>query len=178
MDTSLNLPAIFLLLLLAGLAIAVPLALVWFAWRKRAGGRTKLAATLAVAAALVAAWEALAVAAMLPGGTGVLSELQLQDGARFVLAQKAKRSLEPYTVSFYYREPGKPWGWCYIDHQDTRWWTGKLIYDEEKNRVLVFRGATLTASLDRGRSTFTLNRARRTLAAPQQLAEFNPDDWR
>lgn len=179
METSLNLPAVLLLLLLAGLAAAVPLALLWLARKQRAGGgRTRLATLLVVTAVLIAAWEAFTVASLLPGGTGILSELQLEDGARFVLVQKANRSLEPYTVSFFYQEPGRPAGWCYIDHQDTRWWTGKLIFDKEKNRVLIFRGATLTASLDRGRSTFTLNSAGRTVAAPQQLAEFNPDDWR
>lgn len=166
-----------LICLFAVCTLAAPLLLLVFARRAWRSSRRVLAAAVGALALLVFACMGGGLASILPGGSGIVAELALPDGAQFMVAQKANYSLEPYTVSFFYKEPGAPWGYCYLDHEDTRWWSGKLVHDPNKNRVLVYRGAAEVASLDRENSSFTLHRWNRTLPAPQSLVEFEPSDW-
>ena len=67
-----------------------------------------------------------------PGGDGVLDRLTLEDGTEYVVAQRYNGTFaEPYSVDFYVRPPGSSWGWCYIEHEDTRWTVGRLKYNPQ-----------------------------------------------
>ena len=122
----------------------------------------------AVVALLLAA-GALFLVVVQPGGSGQLASLQLPDGSEYVVAQRCNWSTEPYTVSFYMRSPEGEWGWCYIDHQATRWSDVKLTYDSDKDEVVVTERGKRRAVLDRKRSMFWLDNGsfQRELEAPQ-----------
>ncbi|WP_265593167.1 hypothetical protein [Verrucomicrobium sp. BvORR034] len=59
----------------------------------------------------------------------MVASLRLPDGSEYMVVQKCNWSLEPYTVGFYMRSPDGPWGWCYIDHQATRWRNVVMTHD-------------------------------------------------
>ena len=63
-----------------------------------------------------------------PGGDGVVAEASLPDGRRFTVVQRWNASMEPYTVSFVYQLEDGRWGWCYMNHQDTRWLSAKVLH--------------------------------------------------
>jgi hypothetical protein len=107
-----------------------------------------------------------------PGGTGVLSRLTLPDGSEFRLIQRYNYSTEPYTIDFFFRLPNAPWGWCYIDHQDNRWRTGRLQFNGAKKAVEVYCGADLRAEYFTDRHTFALySHSLRELPAPQEVRD-------
>ena len=88
-----------------------------------------------------------------PGGGGLLSELRLADGSEFRLIQRWRFH---YLIDFYVKLPGQPWGWCYIEHEDTRWRNGRLKYNPEKQSVEVYRDETLRGEYFTERTTFAL----------------------
>ena len=104
-----------------------------------------------------------------PGGSGLLASIQLPDGSEYRVTQRCNWSAEPYTVSFYMRSPKGGWGWCYIDHQATRWRDVALTYDATLDIVTVTEQGTWKAGLDRKRSTFAIGhgKPKRELDAPQ-----------
>ena len=105
-----------------------------------------------------------------PGGSGVLAAKRLPDGSEYMVTQKYNGQwAEPYTVSFYMRKPGQPWGWCYIDHQDSRRTNVRLSYDQAADTVVVTDNGKRRAALDRRRDTFWLqmNHHDREEHAPQ-----------
>lgn len=104
-----------------------------------------------------------------PGFDGTLAALKLADGSEYNVSQHWNNIGEPYQVSFYMRAPGGDWGWCYIDHQSSRWRDTTLEFDEQKNEVRVFEDGRLMAVLDRNKKEFILHREKesRTVAAPQ-----------
>jgi hypothetical protein len=64
-----------------------------------------------------------------PGTSGVAASLRLPDGSEYMVTQRCNWSAEPYTVEFFMRSPGSPWGWCYIDHEANRWRAVAMTYD-------------------------------------------------
>ena len=105
-----------------------------------------------------------------PGGDGIIAHLTLPDQSEYLVTQTWNNDIgEPYTVAFYFRTKGGPWGWCYIDHEDTRWFRAELRHNSTKNSVEVFKGRELRAELFRTRQTFALYGSfNRELAAPQE----------
>lgn len=93
-----------------------------------------------------------------PGGDGVLATVKLADGTECALTQEWNgwgSWAEPYTVSFWVRQrPEDPWGWCYLDHEATRWRDASLRQDGDRSDVLVFRGDELRGALSLERGTF------------------------
>lgn len=111
-----------------------------------------------------------------PGGDGVVGRLTLQDGSEFKVVQRYNNSFEPYTVDFYFRTPGSAWGWCYIEHEDTRWTRARLRYNAQNRSVEVRRGISLRAAYFIDRKTFALYGGwNRELAAPQTYREPPPE---
>jgi hypothetical protein len=107
-----------------------------------------------------------------PGGTGVLSRLTLPDGSEFRLIQRYNYSPEPYTIDFFFRLPNASWGWCYIDHQDSRWSAGRLQFNGAKKSVEVYCGTELRAEYFTDRHTFALySQSARELPAPQEIRD-------
>ena len=114
-----------------------------------------------------------------PGGSGILDQLELSDGSEYLLTQRWNGFVEPYTVSFYFKLGGGQWGWCYIEHEDTRWFHAELLHDADTNSVKIYRDGALRAELFLDRQVFALYGAntqqRREVDAPQDL-RF-PEDW-
>ncbi len=108
-----------------------------------------------------------------PGGSGVLASLRLPDGSEYMVTQRCNWSPEPYTVAFYMRSPGGPWGWCYIDHQAMRWRNVTMKHDPNTDVITITENGTWRASLNRQRSTFALGEVapKRELPAPQSQRE-------
>ena len=106
-----------------------------------------------------------------PGGSGVVASLQLPDGSKYMVTQRCNWSLEPYTVSFYMRSKNGQWGWCYIDHQATRWRNVQLIYDSNRDVIDVTEDGTWKAALNRKQGTFAIgnSKPKRELKAPQSV---------
>lgn len=108
-----------------------------------------------------------------PGGDGVIAHLKLGDGSEFKVIQRYNRWFgEPYSVDFYVKLPGAPWGWCYIEHEDTRWRNALLRQNSQNHSIEVYRGQTLRAAYFTDRKTFALYAEwQRELPAPQELRD-------
>ncbi len=125
-----------------------------------------------ISSALVLVGALAVVRANGPGGSGVLARLSLQDGSEYLLTQRWNDWTEPYTVAFWFRQPGGDWGWCYIDHEASRWRNASLRHDVPGQSVQVLRDGTLEAELYLERSTFALHGKReREFEAPYELIE-------
>lgn len=110
-----------------------------------------------------------------PGGDGVIGRLDLPDGSIYEVRQQWNGDyVEPYTVGFFYREKSGPWGWCYIGHQDTRWWQCYVASSKTGDEIYVIRGKRRVATYSRANSTFTLHPSGRTVTAPQERLEMYP----
>ena len=90
-----------------------------------------------------------------------------------MVTQRCNWSAEPYTVEFFMRSPGSPWGWCYIDHEANRWRAVAMTYDSASDTVVVTERGIRRAALNRTRSAFWIDNGsiRRELAAPQDFHE-------
>ncbi|MEM7384545.1 MAG: hypothetical protein AAF514_06325 [Verrucomicrobiota bacterium] len=64
-----------------------------------------------------------------PGGDGIVGEITVEN-RRYAVTQKW--SLEGYKVGFVYELEDRTWGWCYINHQGTRWSSAQLAHDAER----------------------------------------------
>ena len=120
--------------------------------------------------ALVVAVAGLYLAIVQPGGSGELASLRLSDGSEYRVTQRCNWGAEPYTVSFYMRSPEGEWGWCYIDHEATRWRDVTMTYDTDANTIEVTEQGIRRAALDRNRSVFWIDNGsgiKRELDAPQ-----------
>jgi hypothetical protein len=109
-----------------------------------------------------------------PGGDGKLASLQLPDGTQYVVAQRCNWNLEPYTVSFYMKDSNGKWGWCYIDHQASRWHDVDIKYNEASDSVVVTKRGIWQAALDRKNDRFSIGdgHASRDVPAPQSAIQF------
>ena len=109
------------------------------------------------------------VATVQPGGDGVLGSVKTSDGSEYVVEQRCNWSSEPYTVSFYMRSADGNWGWCYIDHEASRWKDVEVFFDKAANEIVVTEQGIRRASLDRTKNTFWIDNGsiRRDLNAPQ-----------
>jgi hypothetical protein len=111
-----------------------------------------------------------------PGGSGVLAALRLQDGSEYMVTQRYNNgSAEPYTVAFYMRSRGRPWGWCYVDHQAARWHSVGMHYDASSDSIIITKSGVRRATLDRKRQMFWIDTfpPGREVPAPQEVR--NPD---
>lgn len=104
-----------------------------------------------------------------PGGSGTLAHLQLPDGSEYKVTQQYNWSVEPYTVGFQMRKGEGPWGWCYIDHEASRWRNVIMVHDPGIDSIVVTENGTRRAVLDRKRGTFWMDNGSfsRELPAPQ-----------
>ena len=63
--------------------------------------------------------------------------------------------MEPYTTSFYCKIEGEPWVWFYMDHEDTRWFSGRIDYNKDTKIAEIYHGNDLVAKYDSNTGTFT-----------------------
>ncbi len=108
-----------------------------------------------------------------PGASGVVASLRLSDGSEYMVTQRFNWSMEPYTVAFFMRSDGGPWGWCYIDHEASRWRDVAMSYDAASDAIVVTERGARRAVLNRTRGTFWIDNGsiRRELPAPQTIRE-------
>lgn len=105
-----------------------------------------------------------------PGGDGVLDRLSDQNGGEYLITQRWNSWTEPYTVDFWFRTSGGHWGWCYVDHESTRWKQGTLQHDVARNSIRILRGGDSVAELLLASSTFVRHGALDVaVPAPQEL---------
>ena len=107
-----------------------------------------------------------------PGGSGTLAQLHLPDGSEYKVTQQYNWSAEPYTVDFFMRKGEEPWGWCYIDHEASRWRNVIMVHDPGTDSIVVTENGTRRAVLDRKRGTFWMDNGQFSgeLDAPQIVA--------
>lgn len=110
------------------------------------------------------------LAVVQPGGSGVLGSVRLTDGSEYVVTQECNWSVEPYTVGFYMRSPEGRWGWCYIDHEATRWRDVKVFHEASTDRVIVTERGVRRAILNREAMTLWIDNGsiRGEVDAPQE----------
>ncbi|MFH1227715.1 MAG: hypothetical protein V1701_07415 [Planctomycetota bacterium] len=78
--------------------------------------------------------------------------------------------LEPYTISFYYKDYNdKSWKWFYIDHEDFYWWSGCIKLNEDIKRATIFRGSKALAYFDWEQETLTFIESGHTVKGPQAI---------
>ncbi len=111
----------------------------------------------------------------LPGGDGVIARAIAPDGTEMCIVQTFNDPVEPYTVSFYYRKPGKQWGWFYYDHEDTRWFSGTIELDDGGNLAHVKRNGKEVARFDVSTEGFTIISWNRTNGPTQT---WMPKGWK
>ena len=118
---------------------------------------TYLKVILTVAGGAILAATGLFLAVVQPGGDGVVAAIRLPDGAEYMVHQRCNWSAEPYTVALYTREKGGTWGWCYIDHEATRWRGVTMTYDAVTDRVTLAEKGVLRGVIDRPAKQFRLH---------------------
>src|SRR6266436_5198961 len=99
------------------------------------------------------------VASFAPGGDRIISRVTAAGGTEICVVQRyTSLWSEPYEVRFYYRRPGQAWGWFYFDHQDTRWWMGKISLSRDGRRATIRRVLLPVAYFDIPAEAFTIVR--------------------
>ena len=143
-----------ILCLILFLAIPIVLPIGFVVARRR--GRPILAAIFGVLSLLAFAGYARIGYDILPLGDKRVAEYRTAGGAEFVVHQICNYSLEPYTTRFYYRlSPSGLWHAFYMDHEDGRWVSGRIDFDEQRRQAVVWRGREKVASFDANACTFT-----------------------
>ena len=112
--------------------------------------------------------------AFLPGKNVIIARTVAPDGTDMCVVHKSNYSMEPYTIGFYFKHPGQPWGWFYYEHEDTRWFRGSIELNAEGTTALIKRGWKTVATFDLTTDSFTIKRWNRTI---QGAENWMPADW-
>ncbi|MEJ0088629.1 MAG: hypothetical protein WDM80_02600 [Limisphaerales bacterium] len=116
------------------------------------------------------------VRGFLPGGDGIIARINAPDGTEMCVIQTYNGITgEPYTVGFYYHKPGKPWGWFYYEHEDTRWFSGKITLNENGKLAHILCENEEVAKFEIPTESFTISRWKRTVSPAQ---EWMPEGWK
>jgi len=116
----------------------------------------------------------MALAVIQPGGDGVVASLRLPDGAEYMVTQRCNWGAEPYTVALYTREKDGEWGWCYIDHEATRWRRAAMRYDAAADSVIITEQGEERGVIDRRAKEFRLHGVGGVRDFPQQAGVIPP----
>ena len=91
----------------------------------------------------------------------IIAQTATPEGAQFVLTKSRNEGFlgggEPYTVAFWFKTPGGPWHWCYVDHEGTYWWGGRIETDSKANQIKAIRGDTTVLTMDLKSFRYGLN---------------------
>ncbi len=117
---------------------------------------------------------ALMLHGILPGGEGVVERVVTADGTELMIEQR--HGGEPYSVDFYFRKAGKPWGRFYYEHEDTRWIRGlsHIRLSSDQKQATLYRLFWPVATFDMVNETFTIHRWQRTVSVQPTM----PKDWK
>lgn len=83
-----------------------------------------------------------------------LAQTTLPDGTRILVMQLKNEMDSGYKIDLYFKEPEQPWGWCYLDHEDTRWKECIITHDPTANNVRIWKGDTLRGLWERTEKRF------------------------
>jgi hypothetical protein len=156
MNSSINAIVVMVGTLSLILFLAVPIALPVGCAVACRRGRPVLAAVLGILSLIAFISYARMAYAVLPLGDKRVAECRSASGAEFVVHQICNYSLEPYTTRFYYRLfPSNQWNAFYMDHEDTRWVSGRIEFDEQRQAAFVLRGKETVALFDATARTLT-----------------------
>jgi hypothetical protein len=111
---------------------------------------------------------------MAPGKNIIIARATTLDGVEMCVTHKSNYSVEPYTVSFYYKRPGQPWGGFYYEHEDTRWFRGSIEVNDDGTMAIIKRGRSVVATFDLATDSFTIKRWNRTTKGAQK---WMPEGW-
>ena len=114
--------------------LAVPIVLpIGFVIVVRRRGRPRLSAILGILSVVSFVGYARMGYAVLPLGDKRVADFHSADGENFVVHQICNYSAEPYTTRFYYRlSPSQSWRAFYMDHEDTRWFSGRMKSSDDR----------------------------------------------
>lgn len=112
--------------------------------------------------------------AIMPGKNVIIARVTTPDGVELCVTHKSNYSLEPYTVSFYFKRPNQPWGYFYYDHQDTRWHSGSIGLNDDGSKAFINRGKVIVATFDLNTESFKIKRWDRVIQGAQK---WMPEDW-
>lgn len=107
-----------------------------------------------------------------PGGSEILDQVKLPDGSEYKISQSYNgwTTGEPYTVSFYSKDPGQDWNWHYVDHEADRWRDVSITYDAASDTIIVTQRGTRRLVLDRGQRVYSIENGRDpTIVRPLEL---------
>ncbi|MCC7300648.1 MAG: hypothetical protein IT583_06180 [Verrucomicrobia bacterium] len=110
----------------------------------------------------------------LPGKDVIIARAIAPDGTDLCVTHKSNHTGEPYTVNFYFKRPGNPWGWFYYEHEDTRWFRGSIKLNAQGTTAFIKRGWRTVAIFDLTTDSFTIKRWNRTIQGAQN---WMPTDW-
>jgi hypothetical protein len=72
------------------------------------------------------------------GSQKIIGPVTAADGTEMCVVQSYHGALD-YGAAFLYRKPGQPWGWCYLEHEGTRWWLGGISLSKDGKIATVRR---------------------------------------
>lgn len=110
----------------------------------------------------------------MPGKDVIIARATTPDGVDLCVTHKSNYSIEPYTVSFYFKRPNQPWGWFYYEHEDTRWFRGSIELNDEGTMAFIKRGRSVVATFDLTTDSFTI---KRTNGTTQRAPKWMPEAW-
>lgn len=106
------------------------------------------------------------------GGRGIVASVTAPDGTEMCVIQTPDG--ETHQTGFYYRLPGRRWGWFYYEHEDSYWWVGRIRLSPEGTRAVLYRLFLPVAYFDIPTESFTIARWGRTLSPAQR---WMPEGW-
>ena len=105
-----------------------------------------------------------------PGG--IVARATAPDGTEMYVIETPGG--ETRQTGFYYRRPGQRWGWFYYEHEDSRWWLGRIRVSSGGTRAVLYRLFLPVAYFDISTERFTIVRWNRTLGPAQR---WMPEGW-
>jgi hypothetical protein len=105
-----------------------------------------------------------------PGG--IVARATAADGTEMCVIETPGG--ETRQTGFYYRRPGQRWGWFYYEHEDSRWWLGRIRVSPDSTRAVLYRLFLPVAYFDIPTERFTIVRWGRTLGPAQR---WMPEGW-
>ncbi|HYT59256.1 MAG TPA: hypothetical protein VEL06_03745 [Haliangiales bacterium] len=101
------------------------------------------------------------------GAPRVVGRAVAPDGTEMCIVQQCNWNAEPFTTSFVYRTPGKPWGRFYYDHQDSYWGHSRVSVDTNAGIAVFYRGGSPAVTFAWATETYTMHRWNRTVTGAQ-----------
>jgi len=151
---SINIVGLFVGFIMLILVLGIPPLLLWGFIRSVRAKRQAWSIILGFVTVAVFSFYVRVAYAVAPLGDKRVAGQETADGTMAVF-QHCNYSGEPYTTRFYFRPNSGPWQCYYMDHEDTRWFNGRIEYDSATSVARIYRGNAEAGSFDVTTQTFT-----------------------